>query len=101
MNNNHSIDSEPEATHSHLPRHTPVLKGPSLLLSVLLFLVMPIAIALFLTAFVIQSYQVDGQSMQNTLNDHDRLLVDKIPRTIARIRHSSYVPNRGDIVIFN
>jgi signal peptidase I len=58
------------------------------------------AIALLLIAFVFQSYAVDGPSMQVTLNDKDRLIVWKVPRTWARITHHQYVPNRGDIVIF-
>lgn len=58
------------------------------------------AIALLLIAYVFQSYAVDGASMQNTLHDKDRLIVWKVPRTWARITHHQYVPNRGDIVIF-
>jgi signal peptidase I len=58
-------------------------------------------IAIFLNTFVIQSYQVDGQSMEHTLQNDDRLIVDKIPRTWARITGHQYVPKRGDIIIFN
>lgn len=57
-------------------------------------------IALFLTAFVFQSYQVDGPSMQSTLQDKDRLIVWKVPKTWARLTGGVYVPNRGDVVIF-
>ena len=58
-------------------------------------------IAILLNTFVIQSYQVDGESMEPTLQNDDRLIVNKIPRTIARIDGHQYVPNRGDIIIFN
>jgi signal peptidase I len=58
-------------------------------------------IAIFLNTFVIQSYQVDGQSMEHTLQNDDRLIVDKIPRTWSRITGHQYVPKRGDIIIFN
>lgn len=58
-------------------------------------------IAILLNTFVIQSYQVDGQSMEPTLQNNDRLIVNKIPRTIARIDGHQYVPHRGDIIIFN
>lgn len=58
-------------------------------------------IAVLLNTFIIQSYQVDGQSMEKTLHDGDRLIVDKIPRTLARIDGHQYVPKRGDIIIFN
>ncbi len=57
-------------------------------------------IALFLTAFVFQSYQVDGPSMETTLQNNDRLLVWKLPRTWARITNHDYIPKRGDVVIF-
>lgn len=58
-------------------------------------------IAILLNTFVIQSYQVDGQSMEPTLQNDDRLIVNKIPRTISRIDGHQYVPRRGDIIIFN
>lgn len=64
-------------------------------------LVMALLIAITLIAFVFQSYQVDGESMQNTLHNDDRLIVWKAPRTWARITHHQYVPKRGDIIIFN
>ncbi|HEX8763015.1 MAG TPA: signal peptidase I [Candidatus Saccharimonadales bacterium] len=57
-------------------------------------------VALFLTAFVFQSYQVDGPSMETTLQNNDRLLVWKLPRTWARITKHDYIPKRGDVVIF-
>lgn len=58
-------------------------------------------IAIFMIAFVFQSYQVDGPSMETTLQNNDRLIVWKWPRTWARITSNSYLPNRGDIIIFN
>ncbi|HEX9153692.1 MAG TPA: signal peptidase I, partial [Candidatus Saccharimonadales bacterium] len=58
-------------------------------------------IALFLTAFVFQSYQVDGPSMETTLFNGDRLVVLKVPRTWSRITGNAYVPNRGDVIIFH
>ncbi len=72
----------------------------SVLSTVLLF-ASAFAIAILLNTFVIQSYQVDGESMQNTLQNDDRLIVNKIPRTISRITGHQYVPKRGDIIIFN
>ncbi|MGF7228982.1 MAG: signal peptidase I [Candidatus Saccharibacteria bacterium] len=58
-------------------------------------------IAIFLTAFVFQSYQVDGQSMETTLQNNDRLIVWKMARTWSRITGHAYIPARGDIIIFN
>ena len=71
------------------------------IISSLLIIGAAIVFAFILTTFVFQSYLVDGQSMDTTLHNGDRLIVDKIPRTLAKITSHSYVPHRGDIVIFN
>lgn len=63
-------------------------------------LVAALVVALGLIGFVFQSYQVSGPSMQQTLQDQDRLIVWKMPRTWARITHHQYVPDRGNIIIF-
>lgn len=57
-------------------------------------------IAVFLTAFVFQSYEVDGPSMETTLQNRDRLIVWKVPRTWSRITGHDYTPTRGEVVIF-
>lgn len=59
------------------------------------------AVAFIMITFVFQSYVVDGPSMQSTLHDQDRLIVWKVPRTWAKITGHYYIPNRGDIIIFN
>ncbi len=71
------------------------------ILSTVAILVIAPLIALSLTAFVFQSYEVDGPSMETTLQNHDRLIVYKLPKTVARITGHAFVPNRGDIIIFN
>ena len=71
------------------------------LLSVVFVFAAAIVLALGLIAFVFQSYQVDGPSMQNTLHNNDRLIVWKVPRTWANITGHPYVPNHGDIIIFS
>lgn len=84
------------------PNHKPA-KGKGFLhelISTTAILGSAFAIALLLIAYVFQSYAVDGPSMQITLHDKDRLLVWKVPRTWARITHHQYVPQRGDVVIF-
>jgi signal peptidase I len=57
-------------------------------------------IALLLTMNVFQQYQVDGSSMRTTLQNGNRLIVDKVPRTWARITGHPYIPKRGDIIFF-
>lgn len=58
-------------------------------------------LAIFIATFVAQSYRVDGESMETALRDNDRLIINKWPRTWARLSGHQYIPNRGDIIIFN
>src|SRR5258708_6068941 len=53
-------------------------------------------LALILIMFVFRSYAVDGPSMETTLQNQDKLIIWKVPRTIARFTGHQYVPNRGD-----
>lgn len=69
-------------------------------ISTLIILVAAPIVALLLINFVFQSYEVDGPSMESTLQNQDRLIVDKIPKTWARITGKHYIPERGQIVIF-
>jgi signal peptidase I len=87
---------------SEEPKHHKKSSGGwrSALSTILLFLLAPL-IALSITAFAFQSYQVDGESMETTLQNNDRLIVNKMPRSLSRITHHAYVPHRADIVIFN
>jgi signal peptidase I len=58
-------------------------------------------IALIMVTSVFQVYEVDGQSMETTLHDNDRLIVLKTPKTWANITGNDYIPSRYDIVVFN
>lgn len=78
-----------------------VHKGWKDIASTILILISAPLIALLLTAFVFQSYEVDGPSMEPTLQNHDRLIVFKVERTLARITKHEYIPHRGDVIIFN
>jgi signal peptidase I len=92
-----------DESHAHHAHHKNVQSDNSwysVVSTILLFLLAPI-LALTITAFAFQSYQVDGESMETALQNNDRLIVNKTPRTIARITHHAYIPHRGDIVIFN
>ena len=68
--------------------------------SVVLIFIVAGLLAWFLTVFVFQQYQVDGMSMQPTLQNDNRLIVLKVARSWSRITGHAYIPNRGDIVIF-
>ena len=72
----------------------------SLVSTIALFLAAPL-FALFLIVFVIQSYEVDGPSMQETLHNKDLLIVSKLDHTFSRITNRDYIPPRYEIIIFN
>ncbi len=108
MNEEPPAGSVPPALHNYPapPAYTPPKEEhdhsglKSVISTVLLFLLAPI-IAISITAFCFQSYQVDGQSMETTLQNNDRLIVNKFPRTWAKITKREYIPHRGDIIIFD
>lgn len=70
-------------------------------LSIVGVLLAALILAWGLISFVFQSYQVDGPSMQTTLENGDHLVVWKVPRTWAHITGHPYIPDRGDVIIFN
>lgn len=57
--------------------------------------------ALAINKFAFQSYEVDGNSMFPTLHNSDRLIIWKLPKTMASIGKKDYVPKRGDIIVFH
>jgi len=71
----------------------------SIVKTILLLLSAPL-VALFLTGFVFHSYEVFGPSMESTLQNGDRLIVVKAPRTWSRLRGEHFMPKRGQIVVF-
>jgi signal peptidase I len=70
------------------------------LLSTVGILLTALLVALFIITFVFRSYQVDGPSMETTLQNADKLIIWKVPRSWAKISHHSYIPNRGDVIVF-
>src|SRR5688572_19003919 len=104
----------PNENHPYIPASPPIKDEPSRkprfrsnrgeglksAFSTLAILLVAPLIAVFLTVFVFQSYQVDGESMENTLYHNDRLVVWKMPKTWSRITGHAYIPNRGDVVVF-
>lgn len=100
---------EPQPTRSdaYVPPHRAAKKHKksktegwgSIVSTIAVLLIAPI-VALFLTAFVFQSYQVDGPSMQTTLYNNDRLIVWKVPKTWSKVTGHPYIPKRGDVIIF-
>lgn len=65
------------------------------------FIATVVIAAMLINQFVFQSYYVDGSSMVPTLENEDRLIIDKVGKTVANVQGKTYLPNRGDIVVLD
>lgn len=98
-----TVISNPSSSNStnNKTTKTPVVKSAwRELVSTVGILATALVVALLMIAFVFRSYQVDGPSMENTLQNSDKLIIWKVPRTLADITGHPYIPNRGDIIVF-
>jgi len=91
------MDSTPKTTTPPVSVKKAVFKEMASTVGILL---MAFLVAIGLITFVFQSYQVDGPSMESTLQNQDRLIVWKAARTWSRISNQPYIPNRGDVIVF-
>ena len=95
-------------SHPIEPTHEPHItssadKDPSSFrdfLSTIGILALACGVALLIIRFVFRTYQVDGRSMETALQNQDKLIIWKVPRTIAKITGNDYIPNRGDVIVF-
>lgn len=69
--------------------------------STLAILIVAPILAVLITIFVFQSYEVYGMSMETTLQNGDRLIVQKLSKNWSRIRGKDYIPQRYEIVVFD
>ena len=94
-----TVDQETSPPHS--PK-TPNRNGEKYpVLSTIGIVIAAFLVAGFVMAFVFRSYQVDGPSMEPTLHNNDKLIIWKLGHTWGRITGKSYVPNRGDVIVFS
>lgn len=75
----------------------PLLKD---LLSLGGFIVLIILGTLFLNTYIYRSYNVVGGSMENTLHEDDRVIVNRAAVSWAHFVGSEYIPERGQIIVF-
>ncbi|MFV0484644.1 MAG: signal peptidase I [Candidatus Saccharimonadales bacterium] len=85
-----------ETKPSFFRRH-PVLKDT---LSLIAFIAAVIAGTFILNTFIFRSYNVVGASMENTLHSNDRIIVNRVPVTMAHLFGEEYSPERGQIIVF-
>jgi signal peptidase I len=81
---------------SFMTRH-PLLKDVT---SIAIFVVFVLAGTLLINNFVFRSFSVIGPSMETTLYTNDRLIVNRLPVTLAQLENKTYEPNRGQIIVF-
>ncbi len=65
-----------------------------------IFVVCVIVSTLLINTFVFRSFSVTGPSMEQTLYTGDRLIVNRLPVTMAHLQNNSYTPKRGQIIVF-
>jgi signal peptidase I len=107
---NEAANSPISQSPSHHITPEPILSSPKKhkkdvgfvgIFGIILLGVAALVVAFLLTTFVFQQYQVDGPSMENTLQNGDRLLVSKVQKTWSEITGHAYVPTRGTIIVFD
>lgn len=69
-------------------------------LGLVLFVVGVIIGTLLINTFIFRSFNVEGPSMETTMFTGDRLIVNRLPVTISQLKNQSYVPRRGQIIVF-
>ena len=64
------------------------------------FIVVIVLGTLFLNTYIYRSYNVVGVSMENTLHDNDRVIVNRAAVSWAHFLGQEYIPERGQIIVF-
>ncbi|MDO4967691.1 MAG: signal peptidase I [Candidatus Saccharibacteria bacterium] len=77
-------------------RH-PIIKD---VLSLICFVIAIVVGTIVLNAYVFRSYNVVGVSMENTLHNNDRVIVNRLAVSIAHFKGEEYVPERGQVIVF-
>ena len=56
--------------------------------------------SLAINSFIFRSYNVVGSSMENTLHENDRVIVNRLAVSAAHFKGEEYIPERGQIIVF-
>jgi len=79
-----------------LKRH-PFIKDT---LGITIFILCVLVGTILINTFIFRSFSVVGPSMEKTLFTGDRLVVDRLPITLAQLQNKNYVPDRGQVIVF-
>ena len=69
-------------------------------LGLIVFVVCVAVGTLFINSFIFRTFSVVGGSMENTMFTGDRLIVNRLPVTAAQVQNKTYVPARGQVIVF-
>ena len=69
-------------------------------LSLIIFIIGVIIGTLIINTFIFRSFNVEGPSMETTMFTGDRLIVNRLPVTIAQLQNKRYLPERGQVIVF-
>ena len=75
----------------------PLLKD---IISLVAFVAAIVLCTLFLNTYIYRTYDVVGSSMENTLQNADRVVVNRAAVSWAHFLGQEYVPERGQIIVF-
>lgn len=68
--------------------------------NIIFFIAAVICGTLLINAFIFRSYSIVGVSMETTLYQNDRVIVNRLPVTWSQIKNTPYIPKRGEVVVF-
>jgi signal peptidase I len=88
-----STDAEGPVVDTGTPKGPPSHSPTRVILEWAAIVAVAVLVALLVRAFVVQPFSIPSGSMEPTLKDHDRLLVNKLSYHFHPVR-------RGDIVVF-
>lgn len=69
-------------------------------ISLVIFIIGVIIGTLIINSFIFRSFNVEGPSMETTMFTGDRLIVNRLPVTIAQLQNKRYIPERGQVIVF-
>lgn len=70
------------------------------LFGIVIFVAAVIIGAWLINALLFRSFSVSGPSMETTMYTNDRLIVNRIPITVAAFQSKDYLPPRGHVIVF-
>lgn len=69
-------------------------------LGLVIFVIGVIVGTLLINTFIFRSFSVEGPSMEPTMYTGDRLIVNRLPVTLAQLQNKPYLPTRGEVIVF-